>query len=117
MKKLFKIIALILVCVLVLPLTYGTGFLIGTMQNKHNKENGYKKPVEKLNIMTLNICSWSFDGNDLETRADGIAETVRNNNVDTLGVQEATPYWMNELVNRLGDDYAYIGVGGNSGKE
>ena len=117
LKKLLKIIALILVCVLVLPLTYGTGFLIGTMQNKHNEENGYKKPVEKLNIMTLNICSWSFDGNDLETRADGIAETVRNNNVDTLGVQEATPYWMNELVNRLGNDYAYIGVGGNSGKD
>jgi endonuclease/exonuclease/phosphatase family metal-dependent hydrolase len=117
LKKLLKIIALILVCVLVLPLTYGTGFLIGTMQNKHNEEHGYKKPVEKLNIMTLNICSWSFDGNDLETRADGIAETVRNNKVDTLGVQEATPYWMNELVNRLGDDYAYIGVGGNSGKD
>ena len=106
-----------MVCGLILPLTYGTGFLIGTIQNEQNEANGYKKPVEKLNVMTLNICSWSFDGKDLETRADGIAETIRNNKIDTLGVQEATPYWMNELVNRLGDEYAYIGVGGNSGKD
>lgn len=117
MKKFIKITALILVCVLLLPLTYGTGYLIGTIQNEQNEANGYKKPVEKLNVMTLNICSWSFDGKDLETRADGISETIRNNKIDTLGVQEATPYWMNELVNRLGDEYAYIGVGGNSGKD
>ena len=117
MKKFIKIIALILVFALVLPLTYGTGFLIGTIQNKNNEENGYKKPTEKLNIMTLNICSWSFDGKDLETRADGISETIRENKVDSIGIQEATPYWMNELVNRLGDEYAYIGVGGNSGKD
>lgn len=67
--------------------------------------------------MTLNICSWSFDGKDLETRADGIAETIRDNKVDSIGIQEATPYWMNELVNRLGNEYAYIGIGGNSGKD
>lgn len=114
MKYLIKLFAIVLVLGLIF---YGTGYLIGTIQNKNNEENGYKKTVEKLNVMTLNICSWSFDGKDLETRADGIAETIRNNKIDTLGVQEATPYWMNELVNRLGDEYAYIGVGGNSGKD
>ena len=117
MKKFIKIIALILVFVLVIPLTYGTGYIIGTIQNKQNEENGYEKPTEKLNIMTLNICSWSFDGKDLETRADGITETIRDNKVDSIGIQEATPYWMNELVNRLGNEYAYIGIGGNSGKD
>ena len=114
MKKLINLIAIILVFSFV---SYGTGFLIGTTQNNYNKEHGYKKPKEYLNIMTLNICSWSFDGKDLETRADGISKTIRENNVDSLGVQEATPYWMNELVNRLGDEYAYFGVGGNSGKD
>ena len=114
LKKLINLIAIILVFSFV---SYGTGFLIGTTQNNYNKEHGYKKPKEYLNIMTLNICSWSFDGKDLETRADGIAKTIRENNVDSLGVQEATPYWMNELVNRLGDEYAYFGVGGNSGKD
>lgn len=114
LKKLINLIAIILVFSFV---SYGTGFLIGTTQNNYNKEHGYKKPTEYLNIMTLNICSWSFDGKDLETRADGIAKTIRENNVDSLGVQEATPYWMNELVNRLGDEYAYFGVGGNSGKD
>lgn len=114
LKKLINLIAIILVFSFV---SYGTGFLIGTTQNNYNKEHGYKKPKEYLNIMTLNICSWSFDGKDLETRADGIAKTIRENNIDSLGVQEATPYWMNELVNRLGDEYAYFGVGGNSGKD
>ena len=114
MKKLINLIAIILVFSFV---SYGTGFLIGTTQNNYNKEHGYKKPKEYLNIMTLNICSWSFDGKDLETRADGIAKTIHENNVDSLGIQEATPYWMNELVNRLGDEYAYFGVGGNSGKD
>lgn len=117
MKKFIKLIAIVLVFVMFIPATYGIGFLIGTIQNKTNEENGYKKPKEYVNVMTFNICSWSFDGKDLETRADGIAETIRDNKVDTVGIQEATPYWMNELVNRLGDEYAYIGVGGNSGKD
>ena len=115
-KEIFKTIAIVLAFVFVLPLTYGTGFLIGTIQNKHNEENGYKSSKEYINIMTLNVCSWSFDGKDLETRADGIAKTINDNKVDSLGVQEATPYWMTTLNEKLGDKYAYIGVGSNTGK-
>ena len=116
-KEIFKTIAIVLAFVFVLPLTYGTGFLIGTIQNKHNEENGYKSSKEYINIMTLNVCSWSFDGKDLETRADGIAKTINDNMVDSLGVQEATPYWMTTLNEKLGDKYAYIGVGSNTGKD
>ena len=116
-KKIFKTIAIVLAFVFVLPLTYGTGFLIGTIQNKHNEENGYKSSKEYINIMTLNVCSWSFDGKDLETRADGIAKTINDNKVDSLGVQEATPYWMTTLNEKLGEKYAYIGVGSNTGKD
>ena len=100
-KEIFKTIAIVLAFVFVLPLTYGTGFLIGTIQNKHNEENGYKSSKEYINIMTLNVCSWSFDGKDLETRADGIAKTINDNKVDSLGVQEATPYWMTTLNEKL----------------
>ncbi len=114
MKYLIKIIAIILVFGLI---SYGTGFLIGTIQNKHNEENGYKKPKEQLNTMTLNVCSWSFDGKDLETRIDGIVKTINDNNIDSLGVQEATPYWMTAFNETLGDKYAYIGVGSNTGKD
>ncbi len=114
MKFFIKLIAVVLVFGLS---SYGAGFLIGTIQNKHNEEKEYKKQKEYLNIMTLNVCSWSFDGKDLETRADGIAKAVNDNEADTLGVQEATPYWMTVLNEKLGDKYAYIGVGGNSGKD
>lgn len=114
LKFFIKLIAVVLVFGLS---SYGAGFLIGTIQNKHNEEKEYKKQKEYLNIMTLNVCSWSFDGKDLETRADGIAKAVNDNEADTLGVQEATPYWMTVLNEKLGDKYAYIGVGGNSGKD
>ncbi len=114
MKNLIKLIAIILFFCFA---SYGTGFLIGTIQNKYNEENGYKKPIEHINIMTLNVCSWSFDGKDLETRVDGIVKTINDNNVDSFGVQEATPYWMTALNEKLGDKYAYIGVGSNSGKD
>lgn len=116
-KKFLKIIAVIAAFFIALPATYGTGFLIGTVQNKSNEENGYRKPTEKLNIMTLNICSWSFDGKDLETRVKYIAQTIRDNKVDAVGIQEATPYWMNALNEELKNDYSYVGVGGNSGKD
>ncbi|MBQ6935280.1 MAG: endonuclease/exonuclease/phosphatase family protein [Clostridia bacterium] len=114
MKNLVKIIAIVLVFGLI---SHGTGFLIGTIQNKNNEENGYKKAKESLNIMTLNVCSWSFDGKDLETRIDGVKKTITENNIDCLGVQEATPYWMTALNEKLGDKYAYIGVGSNTGKD
>ena len=116
-KKITRLIALTLAILLAIPLTYGCGYIIGSVQNKQNAKTGYKKPVEKLNVMTLNICSWSFDGKDLETRADYIATTIRDNKTDTIGIQEGTPYWMNELNKRLEDDYGYVGVGGNSGKD
>lgn len=114
MKTLIKIISFILVFGIT---SYGIGYLIGTIQNRHNEENGYKNSTEYLNIMTLNVCSWSFDGKDLETRIKGITDTINNNNIDSFGVQEATPYWMTALNEKLGDKYAYIGTGSNSGKD
>lgn len=114
MKKILKIIAVILACVLTLPLTYGVGYLIGVTQNKNNPKTAYVKPEEKLNIMTLNVCSWSFDGKDLETRIDGIAKTIADNQPDSIGFQETTSYWMNELNNRLNSDYAFVGVGSDT---
>lgn len=114
MKNLIKIISFILVFGLI---SYGTGYLIGTIQNKNNEENDYVKPKETLNIMTLNICSWSFDGKDLETRVTGIANTLRVNKIDSVGFQEATPYWMEALSTELKDDYAYVGVGSNTAKD
>lgn len=114
MKKILKIIAVILACVLTLPLTYGVGYLIGVTQNKNNPKTAYVKPEEKLNIMTLNVCSWSFDGKDLETRIDGIAKTIADNKPDSIGFQETTSYWMNELNNRLNSDYAFVGVGSDT---
>jgi len=111
LKNLIKYIAIILVFGLV---SYGTGFLIGSTQNRYNKEHAYTKPSEKLNIMTLNVCSWSFDGKDLETRVKNISKAILNNEIDSLGVQEATPYWMNALNEKLSESYSFVGVGSNT---
>ena len=117
MKKFIKLIAIILAFILVIPLTYGAGYLIGSVQNKQNEETDYVKPDEILNVMTLNICSWSFDGKDSETRVTGIANTIRDNEIDSIGLQEATPYWMEALNNELKDEYSYVGVGSNTAKD
>lgn len=90
------------------------GYLIGITQNKNNQKTAYVKPEEELNIMTLNVCSWSFDGKDLETRADGIAKTIADNKPDSIGFQETTSYWMNELNNRLNNQYAFVGIGSDT---
>lgn len=117
MKKFFKLVAILLIFVLCLPLSYGTGFLIGTIQNKHNEENSYKKNAEYLNIMSFNLCAYKFDGRDMTLRIPAVTSTIRDNNIDSVGVQEATPFWMNALNDELGNEYAYVGVGGNTGKD
>lgn len=114
MKKFLKTTAIIVVFCLAFPLTYGAGYLIGTMQNNKNAEIAYTPPVETLNIMTLNVCSWNFDGKDLETRVKGIADTIKANKPDSIGFQEATPFWMEALNKELGEEYAYTGIGSNT---
>ena len=113
-KKLFKSVALISALILVAPLSYIVGYSIGLYQNSKAPSANYTKPEETLKIMSFNICSWSFDGKDLETRAEGIAKTIVDNSIDSIGLQEATPYWMNMLNAELSDKYGCVCVGSNT---
>ena len=45
----------------------------------------YKKTKEFINIMTLNVCSWSFDGKDLEIYQEVVAHATE----DILGNEKA----------------------------
>lgn len=74
-------------------------------------------PKEKVNVMSFNICCTSVAELTWEDRIDGVTKTILKNNVDSVGLQEATPYWMEALVNNLSDKYAYVGVGCNTAKD
>ena len=113
-KKLFKSVALISALILVAPLSYIVGYSIGLYQNSKAPSANYTSSIETLKIMSFNICSWSFDGKDLETRAEGVAKTIVDNSIDSIGLQEATPYWMNMLNAELSDKYGCVGVGSNT---
>lgn len=64
--------------------------------------------------MSYNILCWGKEGHEREKREPLVLEIIRKNDPDTLGVQEATPEWMDFLKANL-DGYAYEGVGRDDG--
>lgn len=67
-----------------------------------------------MKIMSYNILCWGKEGHEKPTREPMVLEIIRKNNPDTLGVQEATPEWMDFLKTNL-TDYGYEGVGRDDG--
>lgn len=64
-----------------------------------------------LVAMSFNIlCDKRTDARDA-----AVIDTIRRNNPDTFGVQEATPSWMTLLKNTFGDEYGVVGEGRNGG--
>ncbi len=57
--------------------------------------------------------------NVTEERAAAVVEIIRRYSPDTIGVQEATPHWIEILKSGLGDEYDFVGEGrdgGNNGE-
>ncbi len=67
-----------------------------------------------MKTMSYNILCWGKEGHEREKREPMVLEIIRKNDPDTLGVQEATPEWMDYLKKNL-TDYDYVGVGRDDG--
>ncbi len=52
-----------------------------------------------------------------EQRADALVQTIKKYSPDTVGVQEATPQWMQILREGLGDEYEFVGGGREGGEQ
>ncbi len=69
-----------------------------------------------MKIMSFNIRCGDVAGEPWDTRIDIVTETMLESGADTIGVQEATPEWMEVLIKNLAPKYDYIGVGREDGK-
>ncbi len=68
-----------------------------------------------MKVMTFNILCGDRAGRKVETRHPFVADLIKKESPDSIGVQEATPEWMDYLKEKL-DEYAYVGVGRDDGK-
>lgn len=69
---------------------------------------------EKFTVMSFNILTTKPD----EARVDQVVTMILNNMPDTVGLQEASPYWMSCLkASDLMKYYDCVGVGRNGGNE
>ena len=75
-----------------------------------------EKADDTVRIMSFNIRYGRLGILTASDRHSMVVETIRNGHPDSLGVQEATPSWMKYLTAELADEYAYVGVGRNNGK-
>lgn len=74
-----------------------------------------KADSDTIRIMSFNIRYGSLGVLTASDRYDMVAETIRKGRPDSVGVQEATPSWMDFLEDEFADEYAYVGVGRDNG--
>lgn len=75
-----------------------------------------EKADDAIRIMSFNIRCTNLGVIPKYARHSEVAETIIKSNADSFGVQEATPSWMSYLKKALADEYDYVGVGRNNGK-
>ncbi len=68
-----------------------------------------------MRIMSFNIRCANVGDESWEDRIGIVSQTMLESDADSIGVQEATPEWMNALKENIGDKYAYVGVGREDG--
>lgn len=69
-----------------------------------------------MRIMSFNIRCTNVGKATWESRIGIVSQSILVTHPDSLGVQEATPGWMSALKKTLGNEYAYVGVGRDDGK-
>lgn len=69
----------------------------------HKKEN-------QIRIMSFNIRCSGVGVQTAESRYELVSETILKGTPDSVGLQEATPEWMEYLKDALSDKYDYVGI-------
>ena len=96
------------------------GVTAGVLINKKIHENpviqGFTQKEENaMRIMSFNIRCTNVGNDTWEDRIDIVTQSIIDGNPDSVGVQEATPEWMETLNKTLGEKYNYVGVGRDDG--
>lgn len=66
---------------------------------------------ESLRAMSFNV----WVSSPTSDRKESVRQTIMTYMPDTIGVQEASPAWMNYLSTQLGEMYNYVGLGRDGG--
>lgn len=80
------------------------------LQDFENKQN-----KETVRVMSFNIRCTNVGNDSWEDRIGIVTETIVKSGADSVGVQEATPEWMETLDKEL-SSYSWVGVGRDDGK-
>lgn len=96
------------------------GVTAGVLINKKIHENpviqGFtQKEDNSMRIMSFNIRCTNVGNDTWEDRIGIVTQTILDGAPDSVGVQEATPEWMETLNETLGEKYSYVGVGRDDG--
>lgn len=70
-----------------------------------------------LRIMTFNVRCSNVGVQTAESRYPLVSGTILNSGADSVGLQEATPEWMDYLKTALSNTYDYVGIGREGGHE
>lgn len=68
-----------------------------------------------MKVMTFNVLCGDRAGRLVEDRYPVVCDLINKESPDSIGVQEATPEWMEQLKSKL-TEYDYVGVGRDDGK-
>ncbi len=74
-----------------------------------------EKAVGSLRAMSFNIRCLNVGTDSWQDRIGIVSQTMLNSEADSIGVQEATPEWMETLNTTVAEKYAYVGVGRDDG--
>lgn len=116
-KKKIIIIASIAI-VLITGIVAGALILPDVIQSKvpEDKVYGFEaKPEDAVRVMSFNVRCTNVGSRSMEDRVPDVVTTILKGMPDSMGVQEATPEWMDTLDAELGDKYAFVGEGRDGG--
>ena len=74
-----------------------------------------KQTEDVVRVMSFNVRCANVGKESWEDRIDIVTATMLNSGADSIGVQEATPEWMEVLDESVASLYAWVGVGRDDG--
>ena len=92
--------------------------LFGVVQNRPDNTiiQGFEPKGEySMRIMSFNIRCLNVGTDTWKDRIGIVSQTMLESEADSIGVQEATPEWMETLKETVAEKYAYVGVGRDDG--
>ena len=72
--------------------------------------------MKAMKIMSFNIRCGDVGAESWSDRIGIVCRTILESGADSVGIQEATPEWMDALKENIGDKYDYVGIGRDDGK-